>query len=222
MTQQINLLNPAFRRGRLLISAQNVAIGFAVALALMTAVDAYSRHQVATLGTQLSAERQALEAQRTRAAQQAKVTGVTADRELEAEVARLESELKAQRANLAALEGGAIGDRRGFAEYLRAFSRQSLDGLWLTSFSIGPQGEITLKGRVTQPELLAEYIRRLNREPALKGRSFAALEIARPAPRDKDDEAKKIARLPPYLDFTLATTEQAVARAEPVKAGVAP
>ena len=109
---------------------------------------------------------------------------------------RLENELKIAREAMAALKGGAFGNQRGFAEYLRAFSRQSLSGLWLTGFSIAGSGELEIRGRVLSPDLVPSYIQRLNREQVLAGRSFARLEMSRPKPEpaaDKDRAAGKAA-----------------------------
>jgi hypothetical protein len=109
---------------------------------------------------------------------------------------------------MAALKGGAFGNQQGYAEYLRAFSRQSLSGLWLTGFSIAGGGELEIRGRVLSPDLLPSYIQRLNREEVLAGRSFARLEMSRPKPepvadKDKDKAAGKAPLVPRYLEFSL-------------------
>ena len=87
-------------------------------------------------------------------------------------------------------------------EYLRAFSRQSLDGLWLTAFTITGAGELEISGRALRPDLVPAYIQRLNEEEVLAGRSFARFEMSRPEmPGEK--------KLPaPFLEFTLATREE--------------
>ena len=100
----------------------------------------------------------------------------------------------------------------GIAEYLRAFSRQSVNGLWLTGFTIVGNGELEIRGRVLSPDLVPSYIQRLNREQVLAGRSFARLEMTRPKPEpvtDKGKDAKKAARMPRFLEFSLATTDAA-------------
>jgi hypothetical protein len=126
------------------------------------------------------------------------------DAVLDAEIGRLENELKIGRDAMAALKGGAFGNQRGFAEYLRAFSRQSLSGLWLTGFSISGSGELEIRGRVLSPDLVPSYIQRLNREEVLAGRSFARLEMSRPKPAaDTDKAAGKAPPLPRHLEFSL-------------------
>ena len=136
------------------------------------------------------------------------------DVQLDADIARYEAELKLARESVDALKGGAFGNQRGFAEYLRAFSRQSVNGLWLTGFTI-VGGDLEIHGRVVSPDLLPSYIQRLNQEQVLAGRSFARLEMSRPKPEQapstdaKDKEPKKPARAPRFLEFSLATTDVA-------------
>src|SRR5262249_12611543 len=105
-----------------------------------------------------------------------------ASTELEAETTRLEAELKQARDAMDALKSGGIGNQQGFAEYLRAFSRQSQNGLWLTGLTIGGSGEIDIRGRTLSADLVPGYIQRLNREKVLAGRSFARLEMGQPRP----------------------------------------
>jgi hypothetical protein len=106
---------------------------------------------------------------------------------------------------MAALKGGAFGNQQGYAEYLRAFSRQSLSGLWLTGFSIAGSGELEIRGRVLSPDLLPSYIQRLNREAVLAGRSFARLEMSRPK---SEPAAGKAPLLPRHLEFSLIALDE--------------
>jgi hypothetical protein len=138
-----------------------------------------------------------------------KSTAPKPDVVLDGEIAGLETELKLARESMEALKGGAFGNQQGFAEYLRAFSRQSLNGLWLTGFSIAGSGELEIRGRALSPDLVPSYIQRLNREEVLAGRSFARLEMSRPKPETVvvDKGAAKAAGTPRYLEFNLATAD---------------
>lgn len=105
----------------------------------------------------------------------------------------------------------------GFSEYMRAFARRSVTGLWLTGFDIAG-GELTLQGRTLSADLVARYLQQLNQEQAMQGRQFAALLITQP-PRDTAAQAQEAdatlqkgvpeqkAAAPPYLDFNLSTLE---------------
>src|SRR4029077_11520122 len=113
-----------------------------------------------------------------------------------------------------ALKGGVIGTHQGFAEYLRAFSRASVNRLWLTALTITGSGEIEIRGRTLKADLVPSYIQHLNREKVLAGRSFARLEMSQPRPEpekaaEKDRDARSGPRVPRYLEFSLATAEPA-------------
>ncbi|MBY0268722.1 MAG: PilN domain-containing protein [Burkholderiales bacterium] len=210
MSQYINLFGPAFRKPRLLLSLNRAAMLAGLAAVVMIGLQFYHQHQLAGLQTELVSAQGLLKAQ---SAYTDRLKGETAQKGntgLAAEVQRLEMELKSARDAMAVLEGGALGNRNGFAGYLQAFSRQALNGLWLTGFTVGGAGEVAIQGRVISPDLLPEYIQKMNREPALKGREFSALEMRRPAVlpavAGKDGE-KTAAAAPRYLEFNLTTGE---------------
>ena len=207
MSQNINLLSPAFRKRRQLLTLATVAQCVGVALFALLGYQLYLEQQVRGLAAELRTAEGILRSQKGYVE---KLKGRSAahrpDARLDAEIGRLESELKLGREAMAALKGGAFGNQKGFAEYLRAFSRQSLSGLWLTGFSIAGSGELEIRGRVLSPELVPSYIQRLHREEVLAGRSFARLEMSRPKPEtaaDKDKAAGKAPPVPRHLEFSL-------------------
>ena len=205
MRQYINLLGPAFRKQRQLLTLGRALALVAVSTVVMVGMQFYGAHQLAGLREELASARTLLKAQTaytTRLKEEGK--GKTANVGLETEVQRLEFELKSARESMTVLEGGGLGNRSGFAGYFQAFSRQALDGLWLTGFTVGGAGEVAIQGRVMAPELVPAYIQRLNREPVLQGREFSSLEMRRPpAVPAKDADSKP--EVPPYIEFLLTT-----------------
>jgi hypothetical protein len=222
VSQQINLLNPAFGKKRVVASLLHVAVAAASTLVIMALIHAnlqlaVSRQTAALTPLQTKVRLQQAEIDKLKAT----ATGaVQKNTSLDSEIARLETELKAARDSVNALNAGALGNQQGFAEYLRAFSRQSLAGLWLTAFTIQGNGELTLQGRVTNPDLIASYIQRLKQEKILQGRTFATLDVRQPkvvaAEPGKAAAEKTAAR---FLEFTLTTVEPAASG--PVAAVVA-
>jgi hypothetical protein len=205
MTQNINLFDPGLRQTRprlSLVMLFNCLAGLVVA---MLVVYVFLQFQMNGLNGELREAQKLLDAERAEAQ---KLAGQAAarkpDPQLEAEIAKLQSELRQAHEAIAALKGSSFGDRQGFAEYLRAFSRQSLDGLWLTAFTITGRGELEISGRALRPDLVPAYLQRLNGEDVLAGRSFARFEMNRPAEAPGD---KKPAQVAPFLEFTLATRE---------------
>jgi hypothetical protein len=215
MSQNVNLFNPAFRKQRQLLTLAAVARFLGITLAVLFGYHYYLQQQVDGLTAALQYAEGQLRSQRDHLEQlKGKTAAVpTAGAQLDADIARHENELKIAREAMEALKVGAFGSQQGFAEYLRAFSRQSVNGLWLTGFTIAGSGELEIRGRVLSPDLVPGYIQRLNKEQVLVGRSFARLEMSRPkpeaAPADKDRKAKQAPRVPRYLDFSLATTDPA-------------
>jgi hypothetical protein len=213
VSQNINLFSAAFRKQRQVLTLNLLIVCLAVVLVALAGLQIYFQKEVYGLTEELRSAQALLKAEqgyteKLKAEAQARKASV----ELEAETARLEMELKQAREAMDALKGGVIGSQQGFAEYLRAFSRQSVSGLWLTGLTISGRGDIEIRGRTLGADLVPGYIQRLNREKVLAGRSFARLEMsqAKPEPdkgKDKDKDAKAAPRPPRYLEFNLATAE---------------
>lgn len=219
MSQNINLLGTAFRKQRQPLTLSTVAQVTGVLLIALLGYFVYVQQQVSGLADELAAAEGTLRSQQGYVE---KLKGKTAaykpDAQLDADIARLEAELRIAREAMTALKGGAFGNQQGFAEYLRAFSRQSLSGLWLTSFNIAGSGELEIRGRVLSPDLVPSYIQRLNKEEVLAGRSFARLEMTRPKPEaaaGRDPAAANAPRMPRHLEFSLFAMDAAAAEKSP-------
>jgi len=209
MSQNINLLGPAFRKPRRLLTLALVAQCLGITLAALFGYHYYLQQQLSGLDAELAAAEKLLRTQGgfVTKLKDKPVPPVT-EAQLDAEIGQLETEFKLAGESIEAFRGGAFGTQQGFAEYLRAFSRQSIGGLWLTAFNIGGSGELEIRGRALSPDLLPSYIQRLNRERVLAGRNIARLEMSRPTLEpvaDKDKGAGKAARTPRFLEFSLAT-----------------
>jgi hypothetical protein len=207
MARQINLLNPALRKTRDWLSALTLA---AVAGGLILVVGA------AAVGVRMHASARHAEAEELVASQKQAQEALLAitqqvaarkpDARLAADLQQSRAQLKRQQDVLAELEGGTLGDTRGFSEYLRGFARQVPQGLWLTAFKIGAGGrEMEVRGRMVSPLLLTEYVRRLNAESAFRGHSFAGLDIQTPQAGGAATAAAGAAQAPAYTDFVLST-----------------
>ncbi|MCW5574496.1 MAG: PilN domain-containing protein [Burkholderiales bacterium] len=209
MRQYVNLLGPEFRRQRQFLTLGRALALVAVVAAVMAMLQFHDDHRLAGLREELASAQTLLKAQTAYTAglkgEGAAKPGNTG---LDAEVQRLEVELKTARESMAVLEGGGLGNRNGFAGYFQAFSRQALDGLWLTGFTVGGAGEVAIQGRVMAPDLVPAYIQKLNKEPVLQGREFSALEMRRPEAAPAKDAGGK-AEVPRYIEFVLATVNAA-------------
>lgn len=209
MSQNINLFSPAFRKPRQLLTLAVVAQCLGITLAALLGYNYYVQQELRAVAAELAAAQKLFDTQ-VNFAEKLKVRPVPAvtEAQLDAEIRQLEAEFRMALKSIEALKSDAFGSQQGFAEYLRAFSRQSIGGLWLTGFSIGGSGELEIRGRALSPDLLPSYIQRLNRERVLAGRTIARLEMIRPKPEpvvDKAEGADEAARTPSFLEFSLAT-----------------
>lgn len=205
MSQQINLFNPIFLKKKKYFSATTMAQALGLIVLGCALGAAYAGYQVAML---------AKEAERTTAQlnsvkdQLGKANAAFApkqmDKSLDDEIRKTEADIASVQRLFDFMQKGDFGNTKGYAEYMRAFARQVMNGVWLTGFHINGAGnEIGLQGGALQPELVPAYINRLKREQILQGKSFAALDMEAPAvdPNDKAGAASR--RTPAYIKFRL-------------------
>lgn len=78
------------------------------------------------------------------------------------------------------LANGSAGRREGYADHLEALARQAHPAVWITGLTLqGSDDAIEIRGRMTDPAALPDYLRSLQAEPQFKGRPFATLQIRR-------------------------------------------
>lgn len=224
MSQQINLFNPIFLKQKKYFSALTMVQALGMISMGAVLLTGYAKYQLSSLNQEADAASAQLAAVQTRLAK------VTVDyapkqksKDLEAQVKKLEAEVRALQGIFTVLEKGDFGSTTGYAEYMRAFSRQIINGVWLTGFSIDGAGSgISVQGRAVKPELVPAYITRLRDESVLKGKSFAAFEMQLPPtesvkqePRKDQKEPKEQPRALSYVDFRLQSSSM-IKESEPL------
>lgn len=207
MSQQINLFNPLLRKQKKYFSAVTMAQALGMVLVGVLLFYAYIAYQVrVTTKQEADLSRSLQSSQKALDKLAAVASGKQKNPQLEAEVARLSQQIASRDKVLKTLESGSLGNTKGFSEHLRALSRQSVHGLWLTGFVITGTADATeISGRALQPELVPAYINRLKQEPALQGKSFSVLEMHQPKQEGEAKDKKEAAR---YLEFSLRSAEQ--------------
>ena len=220
MSQQINLYNPIFRqRSFSFTSATAMLYGVGIAAAIAALAAVYEDYQLRAMQIQAQAVDQAYKNATARHDKLAtELTQQKPNAQLEAEIAALDAQLQGRREIIGTLKSGVVGNTDGFSDYMRAFSRQSINGLWLTAFDIALAGnELAIQGRTLSADLVASYLKQLNQERAMQGRQIAAMRISQPPPEQEADksapgqkDAKKQKPAPPrYLEFTISTMDLA-------------
>jgi cell division protein FtsL len=212
MSQQVNLFNPIFMKQRKYFSLLTMlqALGLIVVGSLL--FYAYALYQVGRL------EKQALENTRQFQSDKARIEKFKAEfsaeqtnQQLQDEVQQLEKKFSEQEQLVVTLKSGVIGNTLGYSEYMSAFSRQVVPGLWLTGFKVTGDGvQIGLNGAVTDGKLLPDYIQRLSREPIMRGKSFSTLQMQQVmSTPDKDSKQPAVPR---YVGFSLQSTPDSEAK----------
>ena len=200
MSQQINLFNPLFLKQKRYFSVLAMLQGLALIALGSLLFYGYALYQVAQLS------KQSEEMGNRYVAEQAKLAKLNSEfspqragQLLAEEQKQLEAQVVAQEKLLDMLKSGAIGNTEGYSEYMRAFARQSIKGLWLTGFDIvGDGAQMSLSGAVINPQLVPSYIQRLNKEKIMRGKTFATLKMQQPK---KDGERA----VPRYVEFNLGS-----------------
>jgi hypothetical protein len=198
MSQQINLFNPIFLKQKKYFSVVTMLQALGLIVLGSAVFYAYAAYQVAQLS------RQAEESTKRYAAEQARLASYSNEfslqrsgQMLEDELKQVEAQAKAQDAVLTTLKSGVIGNTEGYSEYMRAFARQSINGLWLTAFDIvGDGAQMSLSGAVVNPQLVPSYIQRLGKEKIMRGKTFSTLQMQQP----KKDGDRLVPR---YVEFNL-------------------
>lgn len=198
MSQQINLFNPVFMTQKKYFSVTTMLQALGLILLGSIVFYGYALYQVDMLSKQTEEMNKRYIAEQARLANYTKEFAPERSRDLlQQELKRLEAEAAAQERVLNLLKSGAIGNTEGYSEYLRAFARQSIKGMWLTAFDItGDGARMSLTGAVIDPQLVPAYIRRLGAEKVMQGKTFAALQMQQP----KQDASQPPAR---YIEFNL-------------------
>jgi hypothetical protein len=178
--QNINLYDPSLRIQHDWLNAESFAGAVGVSVLVMALGSVFAQWQLAEVRAPAQQTADALQAQQAAVQELARqVESLRPDARLVAEAGATQATLEQRQAALQMLRAGGLGYQQGHAATLQAFARQTIDGLWLTGLVLDHQ-DMALRGRALDPELIPAYVGRLNQEPALQGRSFRALDIARP------------------------------------------
>ncbi|MEX8494316.1 PilN domain-containing protein [Sphaerotilus sp.] len=113
------------------------------------------------------------------------------------------------------LDNGSAGRREGYADHLEALARQTHPAVWITGLTLqGGDDAIEIRGRMTDPAVLPDYLRSLQAEPRFRGRTFATLQIRSGGAGSQATDGVEPTDKPDYSEFTLSSQAP---RTEPAK-----
>jgi len=203
MSQQINLFNPIFLKQRKIFSLLTMLQALALVVLGSLVFYAYAWYQVERLDKQYLENTRQFESEQARFAKYATDFSPQKNTQLlQDEVRQLEKNLADQTQIVETLKSGVIGNTSGYSQYMSAFARQVVPGLWLTGFKVtGDAAQINLNGAVTDGRLLPEYIQRLGHEPSMQGKSFSTLQMQQV--KSVPGRDSHIPPEPRYVEFAL-------------------
>jgi len=198
--QQINLYRPIFRKQEKKFSALAMLQAGAAIVAGIAILYGVTAWQVRNSRDELAQVDKRLAASSKRLQEATKQFGPgTKSKQLEDQVADLEKQIAARLRVRDLLNRGIFSNTTGYSDYLVAFARQHVNGLWLTGFDIIGAGEdMRLQGQASDPALVPRYVQRLSAEQVLAGKDFRVFTMSRPA--EKDESAR-----PSHVDFLFRT-----------------
>ena len=203
MTQHINLYNAAFEEKQQPFSARTMALALALIAVGLLCISFYSAVQAVSAERLAAQVREQVKRQREELTKLAAVSARPANKALEADVARLESEIKAHQASLQALASGELGSTTGFSQYFAAFGRQVVPGVWLTAITLGEAGNaLRVQGRALRPELMTPFLRALGEESVMQGRKVTEMKLT--ARSSSPEEAERSREPLRFVEFSVS------------------
>jgi hypothetical protein len=206
VSQQINLFNPIFLKQERYFSAKTMLESLLLMLVALCAFYVYAHSEVKTFeNVAADAAHQLSDARNRFISLGGSLSPQRRSKLLEAEIARAESDLRGKQALLDSLRAIATDRAEGYSQYFAAFARRTLPGVWLTGFTVSDGGEeLDVRGRVLHPDLVPAYIKALNKEEVMRGRSVALLKLS--AHNEPTPAASAAPRAGParYVEFELS------------------
>ena len=181
MSQQINLFNPLFLEKKKYFSAVTMTQAIGLIVLGMAVFYAFAFWQDRNLARQIAESGRAYEQQKQQFGKiTAELSPEKREAQLDQDLKNIEAAIALRRSLMGELGTGGPAAPRGYSEYLRAFARQTVQGLWLTGVQIAEGGgQVTMSGRALQADLVPVLIGRLKQEPVLRGRPLEGLAITR-------------------------------------------
>jgi len=190
VSQQINLFNPQFLHTKKHFSAVTMVQALGLLVLGIAAFYGYALWQDRTMARQAAESARAHDMQKQQFAKaSAELNPEKLEAQIDQDLKSAEAAVALRRALLSEIQSGA-GRTSAYSEYLRAFARQTVPGLWLTGIQISEAGgQLNVSGRALQADLVPVLIAQLKRETVLRGRTLEALAITRSAAGTDDKRA---------------------------------
>ncbi|HEY6241862.1 MAG TPA: PilN domain-containing protein [Burkholderiales bacterium] len=199
MSQQINLFNPQFLAKEKYFSAVTMTQALGLLVLGIMAFYGFAFWQDRSLTRQIAESGRAYEQQKLQFAKvSAELSPEKREAQLDQDLKNVEAAIALRQTLMRELGTGTLARPTRYSDYLLAFARQTVPGLWLTGIQVAEGGgQLTMSGRALQADLVPVLIGRLKQESVLRGRPLEALAITRSSAGK--DPARSI------VDFTVSS-----------------
>ncbi len=172
MAQNINLYEAPRRKAGAPVTPRGLAAASALLVAGLACVHWVELQRSANLNDKLvrmRADRERLERQ---------LTQLPTPESSNARLQQDEQDVAALEQIAARLSAGALGSSGSFTEHLRALSRATTEGVWLTGIRIdNANARLSLEGRALDAARVPQLFTALRGEKLFEGMTFGALEV---------------------------------------------
>lgn len=178
--QQVNLYQPVFRKQKRKFSATAMLQAAGIAVLGIGLLYGYTWWQVRQQRSELAQTDMQIAGLTKRLDEISRQFGQRLQsKDLQAQIQSLQKQVT-EKEHLRQVLQSAQFNTQGFSDYLAAFARQHIRGVWLTGLDItGAAEQLTLAGRSTDPELVPRYLQRLSAENRLSGIEFRSFQMSR-------------------------------------------
>lgn len=181
LIQQINLYQPRFQRELKSFTFGTLVLLMCIAIAAMGALSGYGHWQKRELQKQwLAVEKQRTELQSRVDHMRQMLPEPSVNQQFEQQLERLQIERQTGYALLNVLEGRIQNESLGFSAFFEGLARQSEPGIWFESIELNRASDYTaLTGKVTDPQLLPQFLQKLENEESFRNKAFRVVKMQR-------------------------------------------
>ncbi|RLA00059.1 MAG: hypothetical protein DRQ42_06375 [Gammaproteobacteria bacterium] len=180
--QQINLYQDQIKPEKTTLAANQIVLLALLFIAMLIVFSIYSYQRVEAHKGALAEQQQRYDQSQQQLTTLKQQLSQQDQRPLlETELVKLKQDLQEKQTVLDYLSNHTFGNQDGFSGTLTSLSKQRIDDVWLTGFSLMDGGQfISLHGDATQPSLIPVYIDSLAKSDHFRGKEFSVFHLEHP------------------------------------------
>lgn len=179
IVQQVNLYQAQFKPKQVILPAHQMLLIALIPIIILVIFSSYfSYKQQLSLSLLQTQQHQQQLSQKQLFTLQQQLDARKENPLLVAELNDIQQQLTIKQNLVARLSNQSFGNQQGFSTMLTALSKQHIDKLWLTQFSLLDSGQfIALQGSAFSSQLIPEYIDNLAKSEQFHGKNFSVFQL---------------------------------------------